>query len=289
MLPGAGCEFRKQSGGCTMCGFGNSTDKYTHGHLLPNFVFKTLLSLAAKKAQLLHPNELYVYNGGSFWNDHEIPRKFQEYLYCQVASSPSLKHLFIENRCEYIGRDKIVKAVEALDGKRLTVGIGLESQDNFVRNTLIKKGLSKISFAEKVDLLRKHGAKASAYIFLKPLGLNEEQALQETLQTIRYALSTGVSEINLSCAFIQDKTPMADAYRKGEFLPPKLWTILEIIKEIIKNNWPVSIGGFDDEPPPLAIPQNCPECSPAIYKAIESFRQTRILGEIPECGCRPKV
>lgn len=286
MLPGSGCEYFKTSGGCTMCGFGNSTNKYTHGFLFWSKVFESMYLMAEKQTELLKPKELFIYNGGSFWNDKEIPEKFQDYLCEKVANNSSIKRLFIENRCEYIKADKLEKSLKIIGNKHLSIGIGLESQDDYVRNHLIKKGLSKKLFEEKIKLIKSFGVEAVIYIFLKPFGLSEKEALTEALNSINYVISQGVTEINLSCAFVQSNTKMATEFHAGNFKPPTLWSILEIIKKIDENKWPVLIGGFTDEPKPIAIPENCPECSPFIYQAIDKYRQSRILGKIPNCSCK---
>jgi len=287
MLPGSGCEYWKKTGGCTMCGFNNSTQKYTHGYRFPSLAFWLMYKMALSSAS--QAKELLIYNGGSFFNDNEIPASFKRWLYQDLAKNPSIEELFVESRCEYISQDKLVEAMSLLGGKKLTVAIGLESQNDHVRNKLIRKGLSKKMFEEKVALLRELGVQVSAYVFLKPVGLSEKEALEETIKTIEYALSVEVNKIDLSCAFIQEGTKMAEAYHRGEFQPPSLWSILEIIELVQKNNWPVSIGGFTDEPPPIAVPSACPDCSPQIYKAIEQFRQTRHLGFLPDCTCKNKL
>lgn len=283
MLPGAGCAYWKKTGGCSMCGFSKATQTYTHGRRYPGFVFDSLFKLADWHSG--NPEELVIFNGGNFWNDDEMPIGFQEKICKRVAEHPHIQSLLIENRCEYITPEKIQITKQLLEGKELKVAIGFESQDDYIRNSLIKKGLSKRMFEEKVKLLKENGASVFAYVFLKPLGISEKQALKETIATIRYALSVGVDEIDISCAFIQAGTLMAKKYEKGEFTPPQLWTVLEIINQIQENSWPVNIGGFDDEPPPLAIPTNCESCSTAVYEAIEQFRKTRVLGKIPSCSC----
>lgn len=287
MLPGAGCEYLKTTGGCTMCGFGNSTRKYTRGHLLWSGVFKSMYHLAEKGANPHQPQELFIYNGGSFWNAKEIPVQFQDYLYKRVADNLSISRLFIENRCEYIQENKIAQAVESIGSKkRFTIGIGLESHNDYVRNHIIRKGLSLKLFENKVKLIKKLGAETAVYIFLKPTGLSEKAALEETLASIKYAVSLGVNEIHLSCAFVQTNTKMATEFYAGNFSPPTLWSILEIIEQIERYKWPVLIGSFTDEPLPIAIPANCSECSPSIYQAIEQYRRIRILGEITDCSCK---
>lgn len=287
MLPGAGCEYWKNTqGGCTMCGFNGSTKKYTRGLLYPSSLFKTLYQLSKRATVAQHPEEISVFNGGSFWNDREIPADFQRYLFNDIARSGLPARVVIESRCEYITARKVENALEALDGKKLKIGIGLESQDDHIRNHLIRKGLSKRDFEYKIRLARNYGAEIKAYVFLKPLGLSEKRALSDALDSIKYALSAGATEVEISSAFVQPGTVMADAFHRGEFRPPYLWTILKIIEEATNSAWPVSIGGFDDEPPPIAIPANCPDCSPYVYGLIERFRQTRILGEIPNCPCK---
>lgn len=284
MFPGSGCEYWKKTGGCTMCGFNNATQSFTKGRLLPSFVFEFIYHIS-KLNLTAEPDEVAIYNGGSFWNDNEIPSKFQRFLLNKIGNG-NARRILIENRCEYITEEKIRDAVILLGGKKLMVGIGLESSDDYIRNKLIGKGLSKKSFEEKVAILREYNANILAYIFLKPLELSEEQAYADVIASIQYALSVGVSEIEISCAFVQENTPMFLAYSSGRFLPPSLWTILKIVEQVRKNNWPVSIGGFSDEPPPIAIPSNCNDCSDLIYKAIERFRQERILSDIPECECK---
>ncbi|PIT95054.1 hypothetical protein COT98_01290 [Candidatus Falkowbacteria bacterium CG10_big_fil_rev_8_21_14_0_10_39_9] len=281
MLPGSGCEHHKKTGGCTMCGFHQATDKYTHIRLF----FKAMFLLAQRVVRNVRPQEIFVFNGGSFFNDKEIPVNFQKYLYRHVASNNYLQRLVVESRCEYITADKISLATKILGNKKLMVGIGLESQDDHIRNKIVCKSLTKARFEEKVNLLKEYGADVLAYVFLKPIGLTDEEAFEEAIKTIKYALSVGVKEIALSCAFVQEGTKMSQAYHEGRFTPPSLWTVLKVIAEIRANNWPVHIGGFSDEPKPIAIPCNCPDCSPQIYEAIEQLREKGILGSIPTCNC----
>ncbi|EKD86420.1 MAG: hypothetical protein ACD_37C00295G0002 [uncultured bacterium] len=284
-LPGAGCSHWKQHGGCAMCGFHVATRRYNKGFLLPGVIFKLLYVMAERFYKESKPSELLVYNGGSFWNDKEIPRNFQHWFFQNVSSHDSMGKVLIENRCEYITLRKIHQAVELLGNKKLYVGIGLESADDFLRNVIIRKGLSRKFFEEKVKLLNNNGAFAMAYVFLKPMGLSDRLALKDVLATIDYALSMGVSEIDVSCAFVQRKTEMERQYLSGAFSPPRLEVIIELIDDIITHNWPVNIAGFDDYPPPIAIPRNCDKCSGAYYDAIEMFRQKKILGDIPTCDC----
>jgi archaeosine synthase beta-subunit len=286
MLPGAGCEYWKRTGGCTMCGFHNATKKYSGGRIYPAPLFNLLRWVSEKGHARSRPAELAVFMGGSFWCDREIPARAQESLYAAVARHPSLDTLMVETRCEYITEAKVGLARRRLNGKTLKVGIGLESQNEHIRNRLICKGLPRHVFERKVALLRSHGAQVLAYVFLKPLGVDEKAAVDDVLKTVEYTLSAGVTEIELSCAFVQAETPLARFFASGDYRPPWLWSVVEVLREAEKRTWPLTVGRFTDEPPPIAAAANCPDCSPRFEEAIEEFRRTGRVGEVPNCPCR---
>lgn len=290
MLPAAGCEYYKKTGGCTMCGFYRSNRKYSFGLRYPSFAFEALYRIARAKADRSRPQELFLYNGGSFFNSREIPNEFTQYLFKAVKEHPTLDKVMVESRVEYIRPEKIEEALKILDGKKLMIGIGLESENNYVRNNLIHKGLSLDHFKKTVMMISESGAQTLAYIFLKPLGLSEEAALEDTWQTIKYCHALGIDEIEISCAFIQTGTKMAEAYKRKEYSPPTLWTIVEIIRRATLEGWTISIGGFGDKPAPIAIPRNdCPDdCSIDIYPLIEDYRRTGKFdfSRLPYCSCR---
>jgi len=286
LLPGAGCSYHKTTGGCSMCGFYKETKKYSLGALYPPAVFRHLFLKALKEAQAKNVSELLVFNGGSFWNDMEIPLAFQNQIFRLFSEVKNPSRLLIESRCEYINPEKILSASLALPGKELMVAIGFESRSDYVRNVLIKKSLSLSLFEKKVKLLKDYGISVMAYVFLKPVGLSEKDSLIDVLETIRYLLSLGVDELSLSSAFIQKGTFMHEEYKEGNFRVPWLFTILEIIEEAKKNSWPLFIGNFDDNPHPVVVPHNCEKCSLEIYQAIDDFRRSNKLGKIPSCSCR---
>lgn len=286
LLPGAGCSYHKATGGCTMCGFHKETHKYSLGILYPPIVFRSLFLQALRKAESTGVSDLIIFNGGSFWNDKEIPLAFQNQIFKLFAASKVNGRLIIESRCEYIKEDKLLPVSLVLGKKELMVAIGLESHNDHVRNHIIKKGLPIKLFEEKVRLLKSYGFSVMVYVFLKPLGLSEKESLQDVIETIKYLLALGVDEIALSSAFIQKDTEMYQEYKSGNFRVPWLWTILEIIKLVESNSWPVFIGHFDDNPHPIVVPHNCDKCSTEIYQVIDNFRYNAKLGKIPECSCR---
>jgi len=157
-----------------------------------------------------------------------------------------------------------------------------------VREKYIHKGMSRRSYERAVGIAKESGARVLTYVFLKPIVLTEAQAIREAIKTIEYAFKTGSDVVALESAFVQQGTVMEDYFARGQFSPPKLWSVIEVAKRT-KEMGPVLIGGFVDEPMPIAIPRNCDKCSQRIYRALDDYRTTldlSVLDGIEDCECR---
>jgi len=270
-LPGAGCEWFKKTGGCTMCGFNQATYKYTFGgKLYPHIVFMAIFYWAYCQILKSNPEILVIYNGGSFLNDKEIPAKTQLAILNFVRRHKTIEKIMVESRAEYVNEIKLRQYKEALGEKKLEIAIGLESADDKVRNECLKKGMSKATFEKAVKLCKIFDIQTFAYVFLKPHCLTEKEAVKDAIKSIKYCFKVGIDEVSLSCAFVQVGTLLHKLYQRGEFQPPTLWSIIEVIQKTAHLG-PVRIGSFDDDPPPIAKPHNCGECDFGVLVAIEDY------------------
>lgn len=285
-LPGKGCSWYKASGGCTMCGF---NQKLKEINSLWNFSSEDLIdlfSLAELLSRIEEPEIVAIYNGGSFLNKKEIPLNAQQEIAKKVAISTTAKILFIESRPEFVTEDSL-SLTNLLKGKRLEVGIGLEAVTDEVRLNYIHKGFSLSSYEKALETLKSLNVGILTYVLLKPLFLSEREAIEEAVRTIRYAFSVGSDEVSLSSAFIQQGTLMERAYRNDAFRPPWLWSIIEVVRRTAHLG-SVRIGSFKDEPPPVAIPHNCEECSLIVEKTFDDYNLNRIIDVFNNLSCRCK-
>jgi len=286
-IPGRGCAWYKVSGGCTMCGFNQKLEKVNAKWKLSARDLIGLYTMAEIVSRCHRPKWIYIYNGGSFLNPDEIPLKTQMGIACAIQRHPTFSGLFVESRPEFVKEETIVPLVRALGDKDLKVGIGLEAVTDHVREISIHKGFSLKDYEQAVDLLKRHKARIFTYVFLKPLGLDEKEAIEEAVKTIKYAFEMGSDEISLSCAFIQKGTKMEREYRENNFGLPWLWSIIEVI-ERTANLGPVRIGSLQDTPPPIAIPQNCGKCDERIMELIQQYNLSqdfRIFDNL-KCDCQ---
>ncbi|NLS14453.1 hypothetical protein HGP28_16405 [Vibrio sp. SM6] len=297
LLPGGGCAYyRAQKGdACTFCAFpgfirsvikGEGFEHDFSSWKLPSEIYHTMLeTLTANNHGV---ERLAIFNGGSFFPNSELPGDFQRSVYQYAATHPTIKQLFVEGYPNFISKAKLVEAKSLLGDKDLLVGVGFESANDTVRNTMLKKGIDKRVFEQKVALMHELGVQVSVYVFLKAPQLTEYQAYQDVVATLRYLHDLGVAHMALSCAFVPENTPLATLYHSGGFRPPWLWTITEIKKLADKEGWPLTIGGFDDTPPPVAGPSNCAKCNGSVLGAIERSRREGYLDvtAIPTCECQ---
>lgn len=295
IIPGGGCVYYRAHKGdvCPFCAFpifarhvvkgaGHEND-FSAWTLGADIYWQMYLSVVNNT----NFDKLAIFNGGSFFPDAELPKEFQYPVYEDVNSKPNIKQLMVEAYPSFIKERGLEKAQEMLTNTDFMVGIGFESHSDFVRNKLLKKRIDRSLFESKVKLLQKHNIQVFVYAFLKAPQLDEREALAETLRTIEYLHNLGVDEIALSSAFVPPDTFLQKQFESGDFRPPWLWTILEIIEQAQIKKWPLSVGGFEDNPAPVAGPSNCNECDSDVNNIIDIYRSTGTFNrsKVLSCHC----
>lgn len=290
MLPGASCQWSKEhNGGCYMCGFkhqlkhnGNKSPKQLENKIRIAF----LLGSYFVDINYNKPKSLFIYNGGSYLNDKEIPRKVQiNIIQYVIEKYKSIRNILVESRPEFIIPENINSLKSVLsDSCKLSVGIGLECKSDYIRKNYINKGFQRRDYERAVNLLKSEGIGILTYIFLKPIMLTERQAIEEAIESIKYAFSCGTDSIALESAFIQRGTLMHQLYLEHKYKPPWLWSILSVIEESVKYG-PIHIGSFHDNPKPIEVPFNCPECNDKVMMAISYYNKYHDISVFHSLNC----
>lgn len=298
-LSGGGCKYwlKTNGRGCTFCGFpgltrllnaGDGKESYFGGWRLEASLLERMYLDAVTHGE--SADKLAVFNGGSFFVDSELPPEFRRAMITDASRRTNFVQVMVESRPEYLTSAALDEAEPILSaGKDFVVGMGVESANDRVRNKLLKKGMQRGAIELAFRQMKRRGIKVFAYAFLKAPGLTEAEALIDARETISYLTDLGADEIALSCAFVPPNTPLETSYRAGDFRPPWLWTILQLIDEAKANGWPLSVGGFEDNPPPVAIASNCGKCDQALLDIIQAYRTSGITARSDmQCHCRDK-
>jgi len=285
LFPGSGCSWAKsEHGGCFMCGFKSRIDEITKDIRISPRELIEIYKAAKSMVSGETAENLTIYNGGSFLNNDEIPLEVQLEICEDVSSIPSIKVLFVESRPEFVTEEKISLLVSKLGGKKLKIGLGLECVSDDIREKCVNKGLSKKDFEKAVMLLKNNGVKVLTYVFIKPLYITEREAISEAIRTTNYAFQVGSNEVTLEAALVQRGTRMEEVYRKGDFRPPWLWSVIEVLKATYQLGT-VNVGDFTDEPPPVATPYNCEKCSSKIGSLFNKYKESHKIDVFDNINC----
>lgn len=277
-LPG-GCAWAIQGPGCAFCEFQGPIEKLVGGLPISHSEFLALFQTGF--VTMRNIDVVNVFTAGSFLNPGEIPVKTQLAIARAVARTMTTT-LRVEARTQYVVPETVGPLVQALaDSAQLDVALGLESQDDYLRNVVLRKGMSRESFRSAVKTLKQLGARASVYVMLMPTDMEEGCAVQECLDTIRFAFECGTDEVLLQARYSQDPSKRC----------PRLWSIAKVLRETAHLG-PVTLGKWEGElPEPKVWPTNCPKCTPAFMAQIEQWRlslltQTVAEENLPKCECR---
>ncbi len=129
-------------------------------------------------------------NDGSFFNfDDEFPDSFPSLLFSEIRNKDYIKRILIESRPEHITSERIELLLSKLAPDQcLEIGIGLETRDDFIRDTCIRKGYGISEFVEAIKIIKKYDKIKSVvvYTLIKPAFINEKEAVLDVIETIKY-------------------------------------------------------------------------------------------------------
>ncbi|MEM2790314.1 MAG: hypothetical protein QW075_00550 [Thermofilaceae archaeon] len=291
VLKSRGCSWKLKHGGCTMCGYNfDSTlgDPVSESQLLHQ------LSIGLKRAVRVRPTIIAVTPAGSFFDPEELPREVAFKIVDAVRKLGSLRVLYIESRPEYglqAAEDSFLdELLDRLKPLELSVGIGLESADDFVRNCIIHKGVSLRIVEKAVKALQERGVHTVLYTLLKPAFLTEREAVEDSISSVKWAASRA-DRVVLFPLRVYPYTLNWLLWRKGEYRTPWLWSLVEVLERLAP--WELEkliVTGWGTPPPTRLQAYNCSECTSAVKQLLKRWNASRDPSYIREaknlsCSC----
>ncbi|MFW9833607.1 MAG: archaeosine biosynthesis radical SAM protein RaSEA [Candidatus Thorarchaeota archaeon] len=287
VLSTIGCAHaRSDSGGCTMCSYllDGTQEKPTSEQIVAQFKI-AMADLETKKA----PLSIKIYTSGSFFDDEEVPSEARIAILRAIANDNRVREVILESRPEYI-IDSILSDVRTILGDRIIeIGMGLESSSDTVRSLCINKNFNLQSFKDALRTAKNYNIGMRAYILLKPPFLTERDALQDAITTIQDAKAMGVTTVSLNPVNVQKDTLVERLWSRGNYRPPWLWSVIEIIREAssASDSWmkiicdPVAAGKKRGA-------HNCGKCDGQIVDAIRQFSLTQDPSALEDLKCECK-
>jgi len=283
------CEWFVKSG-CVMCNY-SLVGAGTSG--VPD---EAVLAQADRAIRRLAPLDRYRYvvftSPGSFLSDFEVPPAVRLEIARKLRSA-GLRRWSIESEARFCRSRRLQELRDAFEGE-ISVGIGLESADPFVRNVCLNKGLSTAVYERRISDVARAGLSFYNYaVYGKPF-LTELEDIEDSVATIRYALERGAFMAVLLAVNVQPRTLVHWLWERGRYRLRSLWGAIEVVLRLPPELRPrVPIKGVEEVAPrPLAAAGTCARCRDRVVAAIRNWnmhRDHRILEDVVgSCDCRDR-
>jgi archaeosine synthase beta-subunit len=275
-----GCSWALNSG-CTMCGYFNDSmwEKISDENLLKQF--ETVMKRYSGE------KFVKIFTSGSFLDDTEIkPRVRNEILGKLVETADKVS---VESRPEYITDDKLPDIKNIFQSKTFEIGTGLETANDFVREHAINKGFTFDDYKNAADAMKKNDCELKTYVLVKPPFLTEKESIEDAVGTIE-KIKTITDVVSLNPTNVQRNTLVDYLWKRKQYRPAWLWSVIEILKRSKKTAGNVRIkcdiaGGGG-----IRGAHNCRECDSKFLEAISSFslhQDVKIFDDL-DCNCYDK-
>lgn len=274
ILPTIGCRWGRKVG-CIMCGYVyDAAREIRQDKIIEEF------KKAIKKIDNIE--YLKIFTSGSFLDPQELSARSVREILSNVPES--VRRVQIESRPEFI-KEKVLLNIKNMLTAELEIGIGLESANDRIRES-INKGFSFDDFKKGVKICKKNGVKVKAYLLLKPPFLTEKEALQDAKDSIAKAQKAGADRVSVNPLNVQRGTLVEKLWQRGEYRPPWLWTVVEVLRWADENvdipvlSHPTAAGKHRGA-------HNCGSCDGDVYRGVMAYSTTRDRKHLNlDCKCK---
>ena len=222
-----------------------------------------------------------IFTSGSFFNDDEIPKAVQDEILGELADKA--EKIIIETRPEFVSKDQL----DGLVGKdKIEVAIGLESANDFVLEHSINKGFRAADYEKAAEVLKEMNIPVKTYLLVKPPFLTEKEAIGDAVSSARFA-SKYSKTISFNPVNIQNYTIVERLWRNGEYRPPWLWSVVEVLKQSSKLG-EVRIMSSPTGGGTRRGAHNCGKCDKEVVGGIEEFSLSQDVSSLEDLECECK-
>ncbi|MGQ0797043.1 MAG: archaeosine biosynthesis radical SAM protein RaSEA [Methanobacteriota archaeon] len=251
-----GCYWARASG-CSMCGYVNDVAQEVSTDQLLHQLDKVLTRHAGQPL-------VKVYTSGNFFDDHEVAPDARERILAELGDR--CDKVIVETLAHLLRRDQLEHALGFVD--ELEVALGLESTDERVLRHSVNKVWGLKEHARAADVAHGLGATVKSYLLVKPPFLTEREAIEDAVRSGHDA-DPYSDTISFNPVNVQSHTVVDRLFRRGEYRPPWLWSIVEVLERTRDLKAHVkchpTAGGM------ARGAHNCGACDRRVVDAIEEF------------------
>lgn len=231
-IPTGGCRLGK----CIFCNYGKSQlPDINELEIELNNIFNKY-----KEKEVILLNAM-----GSILDKDEVPFKYVEII-CKLIQKYSFPNIVFETHYTTITEDICIKLTNLLPDRSLYIELGLESVNKNSLDSIHKKIDFKV-LQDKITILKKYHIQLEGNVFLGIPFLSKEQRIQDSVDTICYALQNGFNEVVLFPCNLRLGTALYDLYLQNKYEPVSHLEVLTCLRRLPSNYLNrVSISWYGD-------------------------------------------
>jgi radical SAM enzyme (TIGR01210 family) len=191
-------------------------------------------------------------NEGSALDARRFFPQSLHHLLESVKEFANLEVLSIETRPEYVREPVLRDVLQRTHARKVDVTIGVETQDDDIRDLLNKK-MSRKLIEDRIAVCGELGVRMTSYVMVKPApGMTEEEGVTDSLATIGYLAEQcgrrGVElVIYLTPTYIAMGSQLAMTTKAENYLPPTIQSVLTVIVKGRQYGVPIYTGLWSEE------------------------------------------
>ncbi|OGS48197.1 MAG: TIGR01210 family radical SAM protein [Euryarchaeota archaeon RBG_16_68_13] len=251
-----GCYWA-QASGCSMCGYVNDVAREVSPEDLGHQLDAVLRTHAGQPL-------VKVYTSGNFFDDREVPLEARARILKELGGR--CDKVIVETLSHLLRRDHLEHALEFVD--ELEVAFGLESSDDRILKYSVNKVWGLKEHAKAAALAREVGATVKTYLLVKPPFLTEAEAIEDAIRSGHDA-DPHSDTISFNPVNVQGRTLVDRLFRRGEYRPPWLWSVVEVLERT--RDLKAHVKCHPTAGGKVRGAHNCGRCDRRVVDAIEEF------------------
>ena len=280
-----------------MCDFGRTQGILSDDEILS--AFDDVLGAVGRGVQRLHLGP-----GGSFFTDSEVSPVVRQGVIRRLEGLPFLRYLGIETRAPFVDEECLERLMEdlPLGVRAVTLGFGLECVSDLPRMAAINKGYGPKQIEHALATMRavsqRHPdveLRFEAYVMLRPLFMTEQEAIDEALATIAWAMERDAETAVLFLNTVKPRTLQhlfhaePDVPAELRYEPPYYRTAIEVLRRL-PSEWRerTVVLGPQSAVEAVGMPRGCSLCSWPLNGALVAhnlYRDPGLLHAAAEIAC----
>ena len=262
------------------------------------------------------PVMMGVATSGSIFSDHEAPPKYRREIFERIVQFGETKRiafqLLIETHAHDVRRlhemGELAELAQILESVSVVNEIGFESADDFAREVLYAKGVTRHDFELAVELSRKYGFIPAGFVFIGLHSMTQQEIIDDAAKTFRYLKKLSVIPV-LMYPHLQPFTIPHLLFTYGRYSIIDLRTIAAVVDELLAifepdwqamaDPWLMGMEGGPPEPPfgVFANPQRitCDSCASTLRSALRQLRRDydyarylEAIAPLSTCPCKSR-